>query len=262
MRTIAYSTVEARTTAPGWQANNNLLSIGFTDNGSVYSPIEWLPANSGGIYGWWGSSFSWAASGTRVAVLRPDGIDLLSTGKKQSDPLISMLPYQTQGSWAWVSQACWSEDGKVIYAVNHRSDESTTPEESPHFDLDVIFPATLTSSTLRQDVGMFAYPSVSPSYDSGSNVAYLQASFPQESDTSPYRLVVMDRDGSNSKELVPREGASGMLPQLVQWQPVGSNSTDTRIAVVYLGNIWIIDIDNGSMQRITGDGLIERISWK
>ncbi len=261
-RTIAYSTVEARSTSPGWQANNDLQTISFTDNGSVYSPIELLPANFGGIYGWWGSSFSWQTGGNRVAVLRPDGVDLFTPGKKQADPLVNILPYQTQGSWAWVSQVCWSEDGTVLYAVNHRTDESASPEGSTHFDLDVIFTEGKTKATLRQDVGMFAYPSISPASNSDVFVAYLQASFPQESDTSPYRLVVIDRDGSNANELFPREGSGGMLPQLVQWQPIGANSTEIRIAVVYLGNIWIIDVNNGSLQQITGDGLIEKISWK
>jgi len=261
-RTIAFSTAEARTTAPGWQANNDLQTISFTENGSVFSPTEWLSANSGGVYGWWGSSFTWQSDGTRVAILRPDGIDLLESGKKQTVTLSTILSYQTHGSWAWVSQACWATDGAALYAVNHRTDNSASPEDSTHFDLDVFYLEDDTKATLRQDVGMFATPSLSPVYNKEVYLAYLQASFPQESDTSPYRLVVMDRDGSNANELFPREGASGMLPQLVQWQPVGINSTEIQIAAVYLGNIWLIDVNTGSLQQITGDGLTERMTWK
>ncbi|MGA9398492.1 MAG: G5 domain-containing protein, partial [Anaerolineaceae bacterium] len=261
-RTIAFSTAEARTTAPGWQANNELQIISFTENGSVFSPTEWLPANSGGVYGWWGSSFTWQPDGSHVAILRPDGIDLLESGKKQILTLTNILSYQTHGSWAWVTQACWAADGTALYTVNHRNDNSVSPEDSTHFDLDVFYLEDDTKATLRQDVGMFATPSISPVYNKDIYLAYLQASFPLESDTSPYRLVVMDRDGSNANELFPREGASGMLPQLVQWQPVGLNSTEIRIAAVYLGNIWLIDVNTGALQQITGDGLTERLTWK
>jgi hypothetical protein len=261
-RTISYSTVEPRTAAPGWQANNDLQTISYTENGSVFSPIEWLPANSGGVYGWWGSSFLWQPDGNRIAMIRSDGIDLLSSGKKQTEILASILPYQTGGSWAWVSQACWNDDGSVLYTVNHRSDESALPEESTHFDLEVYILENNSKATLRKDVGMFAYPAISPAYNSGTMLAFLQASFPEESDTSPYRLMVMDNDGSNANELFPREGASGMLQQLVQWQPIGNNSTEARIAAVYLGNIWLIDVTSGSLQQITGDGLTEKITWK
>ncbi len=105
-------------------------------------------------------------------------------------------------------------------------------------------------------------PTLSPAYPAGHYLGYLQASFPQESDASPYRLKVMDVDGSDEKELFPREGATGMLPQVVQWQPSGSGTESILIAVVYLGNIWLVDVNTGNLQQITGDGLTEMISWK
>jgi len=69
--------------------------------------------------------------------------------------------------------------------------------------------------TLVPQSGMFAYPVPSPIqlYPSGENsyqVAYLQAMFPDQSETSPYRLVVMDRDGSNPKVVFPPEGEPGL----------------------------------------------------
>jgi hypothetical protein len=261
-RAIVFSTVEKRTTAPGWQANNELRIVNFTKDGGVFAPVEWLEPNSGGLYGWWGDGFIFQPGGNNIAILRPDGIDILPYGKTEPTLFASILSYQTHGSWSWVTQAGWSSDGTALYAVNHRDDGSGSPEESPHFDLDVIFSADLSRHTLRQNVGMFAYPSVSPQYESGQYLGYLQASFPLESETSPYRLRIMDIDGSNEKGLFPREGASGMLPQMVQWQPVGDNSNADLIAVVYLGNIWLVDASTGSLQQITGDGLTERISWK
>ena len=205
-RAIVSSTAEMRTTAPGWQANNDLQIISFTEDGGVFAPVKWLEPNSGGVYGWWGDKFLFQP-GNDITILRPDGIDLLKPGENEITPLTDILSYQTHGSWAWVTQASWSSDGSVLYAVNHRDDSSNSPEESTHFDLDVFFLTDKTRHTLRQDVGMFAYPSLSPLYPSGHYLGYLQASFPQESETSPYRLMVMDVDGSDEKELFPREGA-------------------------------------------------------
>lgn len=261
-RTIICSTAEMRPTAPGWQANNDLQIISFTEDGGVFAPIKWLEPNSGGVYGWWGDSFLFQPIGKDITILRPDGIDLLSSGKGESTRLTDILAYQTHGNWSWVTQASWNVDGSVLYAVIHRDDGSSSPEESTHFDLDVFFMGDKSRRTLRKDVGMFAYPSFSPPNENGSKLAYLQASFPEESETSPYRLVVMDIDGSDEKIIFPREGAEGMLPQVVQWQPVGSNSTQQLIAVVYLGNIWLVDVNTGSLQQITGDGLTEIITWK
>ncbi len=226
-RAIVTSTVEMRTTAPGWQANNELQIIRFTEDGGVFAPQKWLEPNSGGLYGWWGDDFIFQPGTNNITILRPDGIDLLALGKDEITPLADILSYQTHGSWAWVTQASWRGDGSVLYAVNHRPDGSTSPEESTHFDLDVFFPSEHAWRTLRQDVGMFAYPTLSPAYPTGHYLGYLQASFPQESDASPYRLKVMDVDGSDEKELFPREGATGMLPQVVQWQPSGSGTDST-----------------------------------
>jgi hypothetical protein len=262
-RTVVCSTAEMRTTAPGWQANNDLQIIRFTVDGGVFSPVTWLEPNSGGVYGWWGDNFVFQPPGKDITILRPDGIDLLPLGKKESTTLSDITSYQTHGSWAWVTQASWNSEGSVLYAVNHRSDGSSTQEESPHFDLDVFFLADKTRQTLRQDVGMFAYPVISPEYeDSPSYLSYLQATFPSASDTSSYRLMVMDKDGSDEKSVFPREGSEGMLPQVVQWQPSGVLSPDPLIAVVYLGNIWLVDVNSGNLQQITGDGLTEKITWK
>ena len=108
---------------------------------------------------------------------------------------------------------------------------------------------------------MFAYPSISAALEQGDErnfrVAYLQALAPLQSETSGYRLAVMDRDGSNRKTLFPLEGAPGLEPQTPLWSP------DARfLAVVYQGNLWLIDSTNATATQITGDGLIQRIDWR
>ncbi|MGZ9236033.1 MAG: G5 domain-containing protein, partial [Anaerolineales bacterium] len=53
---IAYSTVEPRATAPGWQANNDLHRYSVTTGARA----RILDASSGGVYGWWGMSFAFS----------------------------------------------------------------------------------------------------------------------------------------------------------------------------------------------------------
>jgi len=95
------------------------------------------------------------------------------------------------------------------------------------------------------------------------SVAYLQAIFPDQSDSSGYRLSVIDRDGSNPRSLFPEEGTVGLDPQRVVWSPTGMEANGQyAIAVIYNGNIWIIDIGSGIAQQITGDGLTDKIDWR
>lgn len=278
-RIIAYSTVEWRETAPGWQANNDLYELSVSASGFVGPTKLDLEANSGGVYGWWGMEFSWAPDAVRLLYSRPDGIGIIDlSDDKQEASILSIIPYQTGGNWAWVPGAAWSPDGNVIYTVDHSSSGSEGPEISTQFDLIVI--PLLGGSPVRlvNNVGMFAYPVPSPiqsrinfiSTSSGKyidqeafSVAYLQAIFPDQSETSGYRLNIIDRDGSNQKTLFPEEGAVGLDPQHVVWSPGPmSPEGDYAIAFIYNGNIWMVDTTSGASQQITGDGLTTRVDWR
>ena len=77
----------------------------------------------------------------------------------------------------------------------------------------------------------------------------------------------MDRDGSNRRVLFPEEGAPGLDPQQVVWSPEplaaeGGADMAYWIAVVYQGNLWLINSQTGEAQQITGDGLIDRLDWR
>jgi hypothetical protein len=140
-------------------------------------------------------------------------------------------------------------------------------EESPVFDLKAIALATNTSVTLAQNVGMFALPSVAPvtpGDKTGSyQVAFLQAIFPEQSATSRYRLVVMDRDGSDRKEVFPPIDQPGLEPQRAMWAPGEvTGQAGRHVCVVYQGNLWLVDTGNGQQRQITSDGLISGVDWK
>jgi hypothetical protein len=260
---IAYSTVEPRSTSPGWQANNDLYRVSV--NGGA--PRKILDANSGGVYGWWGMSFSFSADG-KLAYARPDGIGLVDQDGGYLKPLLGITPLNTHSDWAWVPPLSWSPDGKSLYYVTHApAPAPITSEESPFFDLAAISFGSQANVSFVTSAGMFSYPTVSSVHSNGKEnsfqVAYLQSIFIEQSGTSRYRLFVMDRDGSNSKALFPAADSNGIDPQIPVWspQPLAGQSGDF-IAVVYQGNLWLIDSGSGTSYQVTGDGLINTIDWK
>ena len=260
---VAYSTVEPRSTAPGWQANNDLYRVSLTGG----SPRKMLDANSGGVYGWWGMSFAYSADG-RLAYSRPDGIGLVDQDGGYLKPMLNITPLNTHSDWAWIPPIAWGADGKTLYYVTHSpAPAPITSEESPFFDLSAVSFSSEAVASIVDSAGMFAYPSASPIRSDGREkiyqVAYLQSIFIEQSETSRYRLIVMDRDGSNSKTLFPPTDASGIEPQTPIWAPESlEGQTDNFIAIMYQGNLWLIDSGSSEAYQVTGDGLISAIDWK
>jgi len=260
---FAYSTVEPRATAPGWQANNDLYRYSI----STGEKRKILDANSGGVYGWWGMNFAFAPDG-RLAYARPDGIGLVDLDGKYLKPLIDIVPLNTHSDWAWLPEVAWGADGKTLYYVTHAPPPGlVSDEDSPSFDL---FAASFENNAgveIADQTGMFAYPSPSPlqasSRERQYQIAYLQAIFPEQSETSRYRLVVMDRDGSNRQTIFPANDAPGLEPQTPAWAPgTIEGQAGYFTAVVYQGNLWLVDTGNGQAFQVTGDGLVTRIDWK
>jgi hypothetical protein len=266
---VAYSTVEPRETAPGWQANNDLTLVSFSPTGWVSKPELVVDANAGGVYGWWGTSFAWAPDGQQLAFSRPDGAGLVNLEDGSLSKIYDVTPLQTFGDWAWVPGLSWSPDNFALYTVDHvPQEDNSNPETSQIFDVSSVPLVQGAPLNLISQAGMFAYPVPSPAANLASGeqafmVAYLQAIFPTQSETSRYQLVVMDRDGSNRKVLFPDSGAPGLEPQQVTWAPELRQGLDSYdLALVYQGNLWLVDVENGTNRQLTGDGLIVRIDWK
>jgi hypothetical protein len=264
--TIVYSTVEPRAQAPGWQANNDLYSLVFNASRAV-NRGKVIESSSGGVYGWWGTEYVWSPNG-QLAYARPDGIGLVDVDKGYLKPLLDITPLQTHSDWAWIPGLVWGADDRTLFFVSHAPPPNlVNPEESPYFDLSARSLANNATVDVVQQAGMFAYPSASALRPSGREktyqMAYLQAIFPSQSDTSRYRLAVMDRDGSNRRVLFPAQDVPGLEPQTPVWapEPVTGQEGDF-IAVVYQGNLWLVDSGNGQAYQITGDGLINRLAWK
>ncbi|HEX9018128.1 MAG TPA: G5 domain-containing protein, partial [Anaerolineaceae bacterium] len=181
--TITYSTVEPRSTSPGWQANNDLQMLTFAASGAIIKQETILETNMGGLYGWWGTSYEWSPDGALLAYIRPDEIGLVDLEKKGQVPLLTLTPYQTGSNWAWVPGLAWSPDHYVLYTVTHAPKAGLeSGEASPLFDLTGLalgrqpFNASSPPIPVVAQAGMFAYPAVSPANkDGGFKVAYLKA---------------------------------------------------------------------------------------
>jgi resuscitation-promoting factor RpfB len=266
---VAYSTVEPRATAPGWQANNDLYVINFSVTGWISRPLEVIESNAGGVYGWWGTNYSWSPNGSQLAFTRPDGIGLVDFETNSLQKLYDVTPYQTFGDWAWVPGLAWSPDGNFLFSVAHGSEQAGTGvETSQAFDVVAISLEHDVAINLVSQVGMFAYPVPSPltqltGEGQAYQVAYLQAIFPGQSDTSRYQLVVMDRDGSNPTVLFPADGSPGLEPQRLVWGPPDQgDGVNFDLAFTYQGNLWLADSSRGLTRQLTGDGQIIKIDWK
>lgn len=264
---IAYSTVEPRSTAPGWQANNDLHFLNFK-NGVPGNTVDVLETNSGGIYGWWGMTFSWSPDGTTLAFSRPDGVGLVDTKDGGLTPLINITPLNTHGDWAWIPGLAWGSDNKSIYVVTHAAPTGlVSPEESPNFDLMATSLTGDPTSTLIQQAGMFAYPASSSLQQNETGASFLlafwQAIFPVQSKTSRYQLDVMNSDATNLRVLFPSKGQSGLEPRIPPvWAPHSLEGGANFIGVIYEGNLWIVDALSGQSQQVTGDGSTSQIDWK
>lgn len=261
---IYYSTVEPRSTAPGWQANNDLIWLKFSASGAHEVVKTIIETNTGGIYGWWGTQYAWSPDGAKLAYARPDSVGLVDFENNTSLPLIELIPFETGGNWSWVPGISWSSDSQLLYVVTHAPLPGLSKQEaSPLFNLSAYLMESGPLIDLLPQTGMFAYPVMSPSLPaSHGSVAVLQAVFPELSEKSRYRLTLVDQDGSNARVIYPPEGSPGIEPQQVVWCPSQNNETCNQLVFINQGNIWLIHADTGQAQQITGDGLITRLDWK
>jgi hypothetical protein len=263
---VAYSTVEPSAAAPGWQANNDLVLVNLTQAGRVLGRETLIAANAGGQYGWWGTDYFWAPDAVRLAFSRADAVGIVDSRSPSLDGQWEVTPFQTLSDWAWVPGVAWGADSRTLFYVNHGPPIGLEgPTASPVFELSVQAPQGGGALKLATQSGMFALPSTSPALvrETGEvayAVAFYQAIDPLSSQDSSYRLMVIDRDGSNMRTLFPAPDQPGLrgddLQQPVVWSPDGD-----LIAVRSRGDLWIVEAASGQAQQITGDGQTAAFDW-
>jgi hypothetical protein len=265
---VIYSTVEPRISSPGWQANNDLIVTRFDING--FTESETLMETIISVYGWWGTDFAYWIEGESVIFSSPDKLGLINPSSGEKKTLLEILPYKTRGDWAWMPGIGMGRKGRVLYTVDHVPLESGgIEEESPIFNLIAVPLNGGEAVTLAQEAGMFAYPIPSPLQDNpiseqSYRVAYLQSIFPRQSETSNYRVMLMDRDGSNKEALFPALEDPGLEPKRGWgvWAPEKMQGENHYLlAVLYQGNIWVVNSETGQFWPATGDGRVQRVDW-
>ena len=257
-RAFSYSTVDPVPTAPGWNANNDLMIYRFNDDGEFLETRLVVDKNTGGISGWWGTTYEWSTDGSKLAFARPDSIGLVDLEDRSLIPLIDFDVFATGGDWAWVPGLKWSPDDLSLFTVLVPP-AGTGENQSP--SLSVILLPDGQVIHLVSNCGLFCYPIPSHTNMDGQYlVGYLSAILPDQSEISRYALKTMDRDASNQRKYYPGEGVQGLKPQIIEWSPDWQN--DQMLAVLAENDLVLINTSSGAIKKVTGDGSISKIDWK
>jgi resuscitation-promoting factor RpfB len=267
---ISYSTSEPQSLFPYWRALNNVLTMEIdpTSGQSLNNSIV-VQESSGGLSGWWGTVYSWSPDGTRLAWVRADGMGIVDPeGNLQSYAQYAL--FRTNQNWSWRANISWSPDSNLVTTTLHGAPlVNEPPEASPVFDTVAIDLNNNFTAQIYGSAGIWSSPKFSPLLNNPTSqfpqgyVAYLQAREPYNSISGEYDLVVADRDGSNARVIFPpsdRVGIKtkdfGITPQDFTWSPDGR-----QIAVIYEGNLWIVDVITEVAYQLTFDGQSENPVW-
>ena len=271
--TFSYSTATPDDILSGWSAYNDLYIMQI--DGNTGEPLNIDPIidiNSTGVLAQWGTRFEWSPDGSQLAYARAEEIGLIDLENGEFTALLPFPYYNFVAQrWVWQPQISWSSDSQWIVTTVHGppfGNESV--ENSIIFNMGVMKldpNDTLIVDSLIEQVGLWATPAYSRITTDelglqSFQIAYLQAREPFNSVSSEYDVWIADRDGSNPRLLFPGTSQRGIKPvesvgeDLFTWSPDGR-----YIAVVYLGELWIVDVSVGSAQRVTSEGPVEAPRW-
>lgn len=258
---IAYSTAERAASPPGWRANNDLwlLRVSPELDKPALKPRQVLPANTQGLYPWWGTTFTWSPNGGQLAYARADQIGVidltLTTTVTLSNSLTSLIdftPLETFSEWVWLPHLAWSPEGKFIAATLHGPSLAAEPAaESQVFDLWLLSVDGTVKVKVVDQVGMWANPAWGE-----IGIVFGQAETPLHSVNSRYTIELIDRDGSNQRRLFPFRNETGVqLPEII-WSPMSD-----QILFVYQGDLYITNRAGSPPRQLTSEAQASQPHW-
>ncbi len=263
-RRLLYSTVTPQESAPGWKANNDLLFRLVSDTGMLMEDETIVQANDEGPYSWWGTEFYLSKDGRTLLYATPGSIGKIDrlTGEKKE--LTKIQPYEkTRSDWAWIPGVTWSSDETAAFFAFHGEIEGTTKSYDPtDFNIGKINLSDGQAAEIKSGTGLFSQPAASPLFEDGSSyIAYMQTISPLQSESSRYRIMLMDSDGGNAKAVFPLDEEDYVTPQRVIWSPT-TVANQSWIAIIYKSNIWLVNPFTGIYNQITIDQSVTKMIWK
>ncbi len=266
---VAYSTGLRDATTGHLRALNNLWLLQFDqESGRALSIDEMLPESPGGAYGAWGTGFGWSPNGANLAWTRADGFGVVDLAAGTLTTLRDYAAFDSAANWAWRSTLSWSVDSRLLVATLHGAPTGNEPATaSPVFDVAVVAADGSFSASVQPMAGMWAAPAFSPVAAQGEfsegYIAWLAAREPETSLSSQYDLLVADRDGSNERRLFPAEGKAGLVrSDFAMHAPPFAWSPDARhIAIIYLGDLWLVELESAAATQVTFDGASTYPVW-
>jgi Tol biopolymer transport system component len=188
-----------------------------------------------------------------LAFSRPESVGSVDAGSGEQSVWITYPPYRTYSSWAWNPDLGWSGDGELVAFAVHVGGTDGDPEESPVFNLFALDSGGVYSATLVQEVGMWANPKFSPD---GETLLIGKAVVPYQSATSSYTLHLLDRDGSNQRQLFGSADDGLALP-IWTWSPDGRS-----VMFIRLGDVYQLEVANGTLEPLTNEGGVTQVVWR
>lgn len=270
--TISYSTAEPSDSFPGWDAFNDMYIMRIdTQTGETLSLNDIVRQNSIGLYTYWGTNYVWSPDGQSLAWSQADKVGLVDLDNGDFVTLLEFPHFEPAISdgWVWQPNISWSQDSETLITTVHGNPfGGEAAENSVVFDIAAVSPdRSLIIDDLIPRSGIWASPVYSPIRTDAAGfpdyqIAYLQSREPLNSLGGEYDLMVVDRDGSNPRVVFPPEGRIGLDPfeadvrDMFVWSPNG-----THLAVIYQGNLWVIEVSTGLAQQVTIDGQASSPRW-
>ncbi len=271
--TMSYSTARPRDEGSGWSAFNDLHIAPINpESGALISNQfeELIAPNALGSFSHWGRRFLWSPDGQYLAWSNADSVGLVDLETGEFETLLTFPEYapllRRPGSPVWVTTLSWSDTGHLVTIVHGPPYADEALEDSIVFDIAVIdVESGLVIDPLLAQAGIWSSPAYSPQFtDAAGNpaalIAYFQAREPLNSPGTEYDLVIADRDGSNAQVVFPganRPGLRAPDPEDgIAWSPAAR-----QIAVIYQGNLWIVDLRTEQSYQVTSDGRASRPRW-